>query len=65
MHTHTHTSAPTHRYEFGLVSHSFAAAVKILMREFDILVAQLEHLLSSNRLSLQKMVRTSCLYVSL
>jgi hypothetical protein len=27
------------------------------MREFDILVAQLEHLLSSNRLSLQKMVR--------
>lgn len=45
------------RYEFGLVSHSFVAAVKVLLREFDILVAQLEHLLSSNRLSLQKMVR--------
>ena len=44
------------RYEFGLVSHSFVAAVKVLLREFDILVAQLEHLLSSNRLSLQKMV---------
>ena len=40
-----------------MVSHSLAAAVKVLMREFDILVAQLEHLLSTNRLSLQKMVR--------
>lgn len=38
------------------MSHSFVAAVKVLLREFDILVAQLEHLLSSNRLSLQKMV---------
>ena len=44
------------RCEYGLVSHSLAAAVKVLMREFDILVAQLEHLLSTNRLSLQKMV---------
>ena len=47
---------PPIRYEFGLVSHSFAAAVKLLMKEFDILTAQLEHLLSTNRLSLQKMV---------
>ena len=44
------------RYEFGLVSHALAAAIKAMLREFDILVAQLEHLLSGGRLSLQKMV---------
>ena len=44
------------RYEFGLVSHALAAAIKAMLREFDILVAQLEHLLSCGRLSLQKMV---------
>ena len=44
------------RCEYGLVSHSLAAAVKVLMREFDILVSQLEHLLNTNRLSLQKMM---------
>lgn len=44
------------RYEFGLVSHSLTSAIKGLVREFDILIAQLEHLLSCNRLSLQKMV---------
>lgn len=44
------------RYEFGLVSQALAASIKMMLREFDILVAQLEHLLSCNRLSLQKMV---------
>ena len=44
------------RYEFGLVSQALASAIKTMLREFDILVAQLEHLLTTNRLSLQKMV---------
>ena len=44
------------RYEFGLVSQALASSIKTMLREFDILVAQLEHLLSTNRLSLQKMV---------
>lgn len=44
------------RYEFGLVSHSLASAIKVIIRDFDILIAQLEHLFSCNRLSLQKMV---------
>lgn len=32
------------RYEFGLVSHAFCAAIKKIMREFDVLLAQLESL---------------------
>jgi gamma-tubulin complex component 2 len=44
------------RYEFGLVSQAMSSAVRQLMREFDVLVAQLEHLMACNRLSLQKMV---------
>jgi hypothetical protein len=44
------------RYEFGLVSQALSSAIRQLLREFDVLVAQLEHLLNGNRLSLQKMV---------
>jgi hypothetical protein len=44
------------RYEFGLVSQALAASIKMMLREFDVLVAQLEHLLTCRRLSLQKMV---------
>lgn len=43
------------RYEFGFVSHAVVAVVKSIMREFDILIAQLEHLLMENKLTLQKM----------
>lgn len=43
------------RYEFGLVSHAVVSVMKSVMREFDILIAQLEHLLVSNKLTLQKM----------
>jgi hypothetical protein len=38
-----------HRYEYGLVSHSLASAIKGMMRDYDILIAQLEHLLSCNK----------------
>lgn len=30
------------RYEFGLVSHALCAALRKILREFDVLVAQLE-----------------------
>ena len=44
------------RYEFGRVSHALCAALKKIVREFDVLVAQLECTFTSGRLSLQKMV---------
>jgi len=43
------------RYEFGFVSHAVVASIKSIMREFDVLIAQLEHLLIENKLTLQKM----------
>jgi gamma-tubulin complex component 2 len=42
-------------YEFGLVNHALCAAVRELLREYLILVAQLEHQLSLSQLSLQKL----------
>lgn len=44
------------RYEFGFVSHALSAAVKKLLREFDIIISQLEVLLKEDRLSIQKIV---------
>ena len=44
------------RYEYGLVSHALAAAMKSLLREFDVVISQLEQLLEDNSLSLQKMM---------
>ena len=44
------------RYEYGLVSHALCAALKKILREFDILIAQLEVTFTSSQLSLQKMV---------
>ena len=48
------------RYEFGLVSHAMCAAVRAVVRQFDVLVAQLEHLFlaqqqQEQQLSLQKL----------
>ncbi|GBG30056.1 Gamma-tubulin complex component 2 [Hondaea fermentalgiana] len=43
------------RPEFGRVSHAMAAAMRALLREYDVLVAQLEHQNSERRLSLQKL----------
>jgi gamma-tubulin complex component 2 len=44
------------RYEYGMVSHALCAALKKVMREFDILIAQLEVTFAAGKLSLQKMV---------
>lgn len=44
------------RYEFGLVSHALTAEMKVILREFDTLVVQMENLLRENKLTLQKMV---------
>ena len=37
-----------------MVSHAIVSVIKAVLREFDILTAQLEHLLTSNKLTLQK-----------
>lgn len=42
-------------YEFGLVNHALCAAMRELMREYLILIAQLEHQLTLSLLSLQKL----------
>lgn len=44
------------QYEYGMVSHAFCAAVRRIVRDFDALVAQMEHLYIQQNLSLQKMV---------
>jgi gamma-tubulin complex component 2 len=44
------------RYEYGSISHAIAASLKEMLREFDLIIAQLEHLLSLGRLTLQKLV---------
>ena len=44
-----------HNYEFGLVNHALCAAVRELLREYLILVAQLEYQMSLAQLSLQKL----------
>eukprot|EP01041_Mallomonas_annulata_P006290 gene6290-12734_t len=44
------------KYEYGTVSHALTAALKGVLREFDVLVGQLEPLLDEGRLPLQKML---------
>lgn len=44
------------RQSHGLVSHALASSIKIIFREFDVLVAQLEHQLNVGQLSMQRMV---------
>ena len=43
------------KYEFGLVNHALCAALREVLREYLILVAQLEHQMSLGHLSLQKL----------
>jgi len=43
------------RYEYGLVSQAFAAAVRVLLKEYLLLVAQLEHQLLQGNLTVQKL----------
>lgn len=43
------------RYEFGLVSHAISKEIKSILRDFDVIVAQLEMLLEAGGLSLHKM----------
>ena len=47
------------QYEYGMVSHAMCAAMKRILRDFDKLVAQMEHLYSQQNLSLQKMVHST------
>ena len=44
------------RYEYGRVSHALAAGLKSILREFDLLVAQLEMLEMQSKLTVQKLV---------
>ena len=44
------------RYEYGLVSHAFAAALRNLLQDYETVIIQLECLLVRNNLTLQKMV---------
>jgi gamma-tubulin complex component 2 len=44
------------RYEYGSIAHAVSSTIKGMLKEFDLIVAQLEHLLSQQRLSLQRMV---------
>ena len=44
------------RYEYGSISHAIASSLKEMLREFDLIIAQLEHLLTLGRLTLQKMI---------
>jgi gamma-tubulin complex component 2 len=44
------------RFEYGLVSHAFAAAVRSMLREYLVLVAQLEHQLRKEQLSLMRVI---------
>ena len=41
------------RYEYGVTTHAFCAAIKLLLREYTLLVAQLETLASRGGLTLQ------------
>ena len=44
------------QFEYGLVSHALCSALKQIIRDFDVLVAQLEHKHALCQLSLQKLV---------
>ena len=43
------------RHEYGLTAHAFVAATKLLLREYTLLVAQLEGQARAGRLSLQRL----------
>ncbi|CAM9602626.1 unnamed protein product [Chrysoparadoxa australica] len=43
------------RHEYGMVGHALAAGMKLLLKEFAVLVAQLEHQLEHGKLSLQRL----------
>jgi hypothetical protein len=44
------------RYEYGLTSHALCTSVLEILKDFHILIAQLEYLLNTSRLTLQKLV---------
>lgn len=43
------------RFEYGLVNHALCAAVRVLLKEYLVLVAQLEHQFRRGRLTLQRL----------
>uniref|UniRef100_A0A4W5LKA2 Gamma-tubulin complex component n=1 Tax=Hucho hucho TaxID=62062 RepID=A0A4W5LKA2_9TELE len=51
----THYIETHRRYEYGQVCHAFCAALKVLLREYTVVVAQLEHLAMRGDLSLSKL----------
>ena len=51
----TFVSSRLARYEYGLVAQAFASAMDALVKEYLVLVAQLEALFSDDKLSLQKL----------
>ncbi|RYH25587.1 Spc97/Spc98 family protein, partial [archaeon] len=44
------------RYEYGLCSHALVNELQVILKDFYVLVAQLEYLLNQNKLTLQKFV---------
>jgi len=44
------------RPSYGLVSHALASAMRVIFREYDILIAQLEYQYKTGQLSLQRLV---------
>ncbi|OQR98601.1 gamma-tubulin complex component [Achlya hypogyna] len=53
---HVTTYVETHRrYEYGQVCHAFCAGLKVLLREYTVVVAQLENLAFDGGLSLSKL----------
>ncbi|KDO30162.1 hypothetical protein SPRG_05354 [Saprolegnia parasitica CBS 223.65] len=51
----THYIETRRRYEYGQVCHAFCAGLKVLLREYTVVVAQLEHLAMRGDLSLSKL----------
>lgn len=43
------------RYDFGMISHAIVSTIKVIVREFDVLVAQLECLHIREKLTIQKL----------
>eukprot|EP00615_Pteridomonas_danica_P004166 CAMPEP_0114331884 /NCGR_PEP_ID=MMETSP0101-20121206/2714_1 /TAXON_ID=38822 ORGANISM="Pteridomonas danica, Strain PT" /NCGR_SAMPLE_ID=MMETSP0101 /ASSEMBLY_ACC=CAM_ASM_000211 /LENGTH=794 /DNA_ID=CAMNT_0001462375 /DNA_START=60 /DNA_END=2441 /DNA_ORIENTATION=+ len=43
------------RHEFGMVNHALCSALNVLLKEFNVLIAQLEHQMRMERMTLQKL----------
>lgn len=43
------------RYEYGLTSHALCSVIQDILKDFHVLLTQLEHLLNTGKLTLQKL----------